>query len=136
MASGRHLGFVAVALAVACSDPESAEQRYEELVAKNQIECGHDEYTCRTPTVVDCLNDALASGARASYVISTYEDIGTTIGAFFTVDHHVEIFIKATDGQAQLDMPSALATGVCSGPFDADACDGTQSSNLVDGCAN
>jgi hypothetical protein len=106
---------------------ESTEERIEAFKADADVDCWH--YSCDdgpgalypvltipTEQGVACLNDALASGARAMAAWSIYQfnPWGTRLRYVFTVDHEIKVF---TGYAVANDEPEFTEWPTCTGPF-------------------
>lgn len=117
---------VAVIMVGGCT--ESAKERFDRLKAASDTVCwnhwctggpGSTYYPPRIPVEqgVACMNDALASGARAmawwgaDSPSTGYDGNGTY---YFTVDHQVEVFTSHQDGIDPFEFDESPS---CTGPF-------------------
>ena len=106
---------------------ESTEERLERLLAEADIECW--KHTCQDgpgayfpkPSVpteegVACMNDALASGARAvsRWSIDVFNPWSTRYTYLFTIDHQVEVVTAIQHGVDAVEVDESVT---CSGPF-------------------
>lgn len=114
-----------VVLFAACASDPAPEDRLADFNAMNQVECGGHPFDRCTPDAVGqqdfaCMNDALASGARAAYfetsLTSDWFDMSTT---WFTADHEVHVFNDYPQGDGHHDKPYAVEEPTCAGPFHA-----------------
>jgi hypothetical protein len=140
---------VAVILAlVACTETESPEQVFEDLVAKNEIDCGATSVTTTSVRCLDqvegqqalgCMNDALASGARAAFGVGSLDsDFFTMDTTMFTVDHQVLVYVSYPEGDGHHYAKYAVEQPTCAGPFElSERCGGGPGSDfglMLDGC--
>ena len=141
------LSVVILALA-ACTETETPEQVYEDLKAKVEIICGATSVSvsstrcfdqAEAQQALDCMNDALASGARAEFGLGSLDsDFFTKDTVMFTVDHQVEVYVSYPEGDGHHDTKYAVEKPTCAGPFEiSETCGGGPGSDFsltLDGC--
>ena len=131
---------------VACTETESPEQVFEDVVAKNQILCGGTSVTTESINCLDqaqgqqalgCMNDALTSGARAEYSDGSLDNnFFTEDTVMLTVDHQVEVWVSYPEGDGHHDTKYAVEQPTCAGPFELAECGvpGSGFGLVLDGC--
>lgn len=131
MQAGRDFAWVVIALVTlaACTDPapETDLDRFNALLAKTPISCGgyslpNSDY-CGLPDaaadrLLTCMNDALATGARAAASVSNLDSRWFYYSEYmFTVDHEVQLFDYYAEATDHTNGPSATEGATCAGPF-------------------
>lgn len=80
----------------------------------NQVECGGALWNeCKTDAVAQqslaCINDALATGARASYYDTALSSDWLELSIYmFTADHHVRVYNHYDRGDGHHDNPHTV----------------------------
>jgi hypothetical protein len=118
---------IAMILALACTETDTPEQRFTDLVAKNEIDCGGVSVTvsselcldqAQAQDALDCMNNALTSGARAAFFSGSLDDdFFTEDTVMFTVDHQVIVYVDYPQGDGHHDSEYAVENPTCDGPF-------------------
>jgi len=121
------LSVVVILALAACTETETSEQRYKDLVANNEINCGGVSVTvsseecldqAQAQHALDCMNDALTSGAHATFFSSSLDsDFFTEDTVMFTVDHQVIVYVDYPGGDGHHDSEYAVENPTCDGPF-------------------
>lgn len=123
MVALRNSWSLALVVIAACA-AETPEDRVHSLLAHAQINCGERYQTtwqsACTPWSVPpaqaaaCMNDALASGARAVLTDSWQDGELFVVDRYiFTIDHAVKVFDDHTDNPQH----SGIVEQTCEGPF-------------------
>lgn len=121
------LAALALVSLAACTDPESAQDRFHSLESNVEITCGSwndTTYGCagseesKAQEVLTCMTDALATGKRAVMSTSSFDSrMFRYVMYSFTVDGQVKVFQWYPGVSHTMYEPHVASEQTCAGGF-------------------